>query len=115
MFEKIMAFLKGRFIINLYSEEREGGYMYVYSPDLKGFSLLLEPDQTKDILSMLSAMQEPMLAYAEAYEDGRREAKARAKETAKATAKESRYQVIDFGQTSHSTFRALIGGTFNHC
>jgi hypothetical protein len=55
----------------LYGEEREGGYMYVTSSDLPGFSFMLEPSE-KDVESMLAAIKPALSAYLSA-----RDAKAR--------------------------------------
>jgi hypothetical protein len=42
---------------------REGGYRYVYSPDLPGFTYMLEPDEARSIETAIPAIHPVLLAY----------------------------------------------------
>ena len=67
---RIFAFLTGNKIIVLLIEPREAGYSVVSSPDLPGFSMMLEPGETDDIQSLIDALTAPLKAYLEV--EGRR-------------------------------------------
>ena len=43
--------------------EREGGYTYIESPDLPGFTFMLEPGEDKNIRTFIDAIDEPLMAY----------------------------------------------------
>jgi hypothetical protein len=51
-------------------EPDAGGYFLVTSPDLPGFSMLLEPGEADDIKSLIDALTGPLKAYLEV--EGRR-------------------------------------------
>jgi len=70
-------FNKERFTITLKGEEREGGYIFIYSPDLKGFSLLLEPGDYSDFKTFIDAIYDPLLAYLKLYFQARDTARKR--------------------------------------
>ncbi|MGH6848123.1 MAG: hypothetical protein ACREC0_12020 [Methylocella sp.] len=52
--------------ITLIGERRDEGYIFIHSPELKGFSLMLEPDEY-DIKTFLDAVYDPLLTYIQAY------------------------------------------------
>lgn len=54
--------------ITLNGEEREGGYIFISSPELKGFSLLLEPGDYSDFKTFLDAVYSPLMIYMDAYQ-----------------------------------------------
>src|ERR1039458_2955814 len=59
--------------ITFRGQEREGGYIYLTSPELRGFSFMLEPGE-RDLKSIIDALDEPLEAYLEAhiaYQHGR--------------------------------------------
>ena len=47
--------------------EREGGYRYITSPELPGFSFMLEPGEDTNILTFLDAIGESLVAYLHLY------------------------------------------------
>jgi hypothetical protein len=61
--------------ITLIGEEREGGYLFISSPELKGFSLLLEPGDYSDFKNFIDAVFEPLTAYMNTYDEARRQAR----------------------------------------
>ena len=64
-----------RFMITLKGEEREGGYLYISSPQLKGFTLLLEPKDYTDFKIFIDAVDEPLTNYLNAFEKARNAAR----------------------------------------
>lgn len=68
-----------RLTITLKGEKREGGYIFIYSPDLKGFSLLLEPGDYSDFKTFIDAIYGPLLAYLKLYVEARDTARKRQK------------------------------------
>ena len=46
--------------------EREGGYTYITSPQLPGFTFMLEPGEDRSIRTLVDAIDEPLIAYLEA-------------------------------------------------
>lgn len=63
---KLVALIRGHTMIRLIGENREGGYVFVHSPELPGFSFLLEPGEDKDLKTIMDALFEPLVAYLEA-------------------------------------------------
>lgn len=53
--------------IMLIGHEREGGYIYITSPDLPGFTFMLEPGEEKNIRTFIDAIHDPLTAYVEAH------------------------------------------------
>jgi hypothetical protein len=107
--KRLIAKIKGQLMIRFDIEEREDGYLYVSSPDLKGFTLLLEPSQTKSVIAMASAINEPLMAYYSAYQSARSRAQDKPDE-------KDRFEVIDIGRGSGSTLTAVIGRSLaNFC
>jgi hypothetical protein len=108
-FRKIASFFKkDAVLVHFDAECQEDGYVYFYSNDLKGFSLMLEPEQTKSIGAILNAIQEPLSVYARAYHNAKHAAKA--KDRVEAEVDQSRFKVIDFSQTSIHSYSAKISG-----
>jgi hypothetical protein len=48
---------------HLISEEREGGYLFVRSPDLPGFTMMLDPGADENIHTLMDALFEPLAAF----------------------------------------------------
>lgn len=68
LLNKFLGLFGGELIsikITLIGQEREGGYIYLTSPELKGFSFMLEPGED-DLKAIIAAMDEPLHAYLEA-------------------------------------------------
>jgi hypothetical protein len=51
--------------VRFIGHEREGGYIYLSSPELKGFNFMLEPDE-RSLRAIIDAIAEPLQAYLEA-------------------------------------------------
>jgi hypothetical protein len=51
--------------ITFIGHEREGGYTFLTSPELKGFSIMLEPGED-NLKGILGALEQPLDAYLEA-------------------------------------------------
>ena len=49
--------------ITLVGQKREGGYVFITSPDLPGFTFLLEPNEIKDIRALQKALDLPLKAF----------------------------------------------------
>jgi hypothetical protein len=69
---RILSVFTGHRIILFKILPREGGYSFVRSPDLPGFTMMLEPGEAADIKSIMDALYAPVTAYLEA--ESRREA-----------------------------------------
>jgi hypothetical protein len=54
-------------VIKLNGERQDDGYMFIYSPDLKGFSLMLAPEQSRNTGTLLAAIHDPLVAYMGVY------------------------------------------------
>lgn len=54
--------------LNFTVDERKNGQMFLTSEDLPGFSLLLDPQDVKDLPSLTKALVEPLSAYLDALE-----------------------------------------------
>lgn len=50
-------------VIKLNGKRQDDGYMFIYSPDLKGFSLMLAPEQSRNTGILLAAIHDPLIAY----------------------------------------------------
>ncbi len=53
-----------KFTITFIAHEREGGYTYITSPDLPGFTFMLEPGEERNIRKLIN---EPLMVYLNAY------------------------------------------------
>ena len=59
---RIMAVLSGHKLIRLIASPRDGGYIFVNSPDLPGFSLMLRPNETESFDAILGPLKAFILA-----------------------------------------------------
>jgi hypothetical protein len=57
------AFLMGAKAIRLIGVPRPGGYVFVTSPDLPGFSVMLRPGEHEDATSVFAVLSEPLKAF----------------------------------------------------
>ncbi len=72
LFDRLLSLIGiERITITLEGEKREGGYIFLSSPELKGFSLLLEPGNYDDFKTFIDAVNEPLSAYMTAYSRAR--------------------------------------------
>ena len=68
MIERLLAHFGIRKItITLMLDEREGGYTYITSPQLPGFTFMLEPGEDENIRTFIDAIEEPLMAYLPAH------------------------------------------------
>jgi len=71
--ERIKSLLTGKTIIKrsgsaqLIGEQREGGYYYLKSPDLPGFTFLISPEESEDIEKLSEAIRPALAAYLAAH------------------------------------------------
>ena len=56
--------------ITLIGHPREGGYTYLTSPELPGFTFMLEPGEETDLRRMINALYEPLTFYLDAHIKG---------------------------------------------
>ncbi len=74
--DKLLSYINiEKYTITLHGEEREGGYMFISSPELKGFSLMLEPANYDDFKTFIDAVYDPLTAYMEAYHQAHKTAR----------------------------------------
>ena len=57
------AFLTGGKVIRLIGNPRPGGYVFVTSPDLPGFSVMLRPGEHDDAMAVFAVLSEPLKAF----------------------------------------------------
>lgn len=68
---RLTALITGHKVIRLIGQPRVGGYMFVKSPELPGFSLMLRPGEVSDLDKLVAAIYEPLSAFLAAeYEAG---------------------------------------------
>jgi hypothetical protein len=60
---KAVSLLRGHKTINLIGEPRPGGYMFLKSPELPGFSMMLEPNQHDELGEFVKAVESPLVAF----------------------------------------------------
>jgi hypothetical protein len=60
---RLYYYLKGHRMVRLCASEREGGYLFVNSPDLPGFSVMLQPGEIDDFDSFVAALAKPLEAF----------------------------------------------------
>src|SRR5689334_15910968 len=70
--EKLLSYLPFRLHlhmrrITLIGQEREGGYTFITSPDLPGFSFMLEPGETENFRSFINAIEPSLMVYLDAH------------------------------------------------
>ena len=56
-----------KFSITLIGHEREGGYTYITSPQLSGFTFMLNPGEEKNIRTFIDAIDEPLTTFLDAH------------------------------------------------
>lgn len=57
------AYITGGKVIRLIGEMRPGGYVFVTSPDLPGFSVMLHPGEHEDATSVFAVLADPLKAF----------------------------------------------------
>ena len=68
MIERFLGWFGIRKIaITLIGHEREGGYTYINSPQLPGFTFMLEPGEDESFRTFIGAIEEPLTAYLDAH------------------------------------------------
>jgi hypothetical protein len=63
---RILAVLSGHKLIRLVFSQRGGGHALVTSPDLPGFSLMLDPNELENFGSMTAAVSGPLESFIKA-------------------------------------------------
>ena len=63
---KLIALFTGHKLVRLVGSPRNGGYVFINSPDLPGFSLMLRPGDADDIGSLTAAIHSPLKTFIEA-------------------------------------------------
>ena len=84
--------------ITLIGEQQDDGYIFITSPELEGFSLMLEPDEDKNIATIINVVYEPLITYLDVLNDARH----------KATARKGRYEVRGFSMTAPHSYTARL-------
>ncbi len=109
MFDRIKELLRGGHLICLDGERQEDGCLFIHSPDLKGFSLMLSPDDSKDFGTLIKAVEPSLLLYAGAFFT--------AKEKAREERAKERFEVIEYGRKPDALFpiKALLHNALTHC
>jgi hypothetical protein len=63
---RFQAYMAGHRMVRLSASPREGGYIFVNSPDLPGFSVMLQPGELDDFESLVAALGKPLEAFVNA-------------------------------------------------
>jgi len=63
---RMLSSITGHRIITFQIEPRAGGYFFVHSHDLPGFTMMLEPGEADSPKVLVEALYEPVTAYLEA-------------------------------------------------
>jgi len=68
MLGRLRAYRKGHRLLRLglVAQQREGGHIFVKSPDLPGFSVMLTPAEIDDFDLFVSALGRPLVAFVNA-------------------------------------------------
>ena len=68
MLGRMRAYQKGHRLLRLglVAHPREGGHIFVNSPDLPGFSVMLTPTEVDDFEAFVSALGKPLVAFVRA-------------------------------------------------
>jgi hypothetical protein len=61
--QRTVSRLRGHKSINLIGEPRAGGYMFLKSPDLPGFSMMLDPSQHSELGAFVKTVEAPLMAF----------------------------------------------------
>ena len=68
MWDKILSLFGIKTIrLTFIGHEREGGYVFITSPELPGFTFMLAPGEAENIRTFINAIDEPLDAYLDAY------------------------------------------------
>jgi hypothetical protein len=67
---RLFSLITGDRVILFHISPREGGYHFVRSADLPGFTMMLEPGEADSLKSIMDALYEPVMAYLEAESRG---------------------------------------------
>ena len=70
-FDKIFHRNSARYKITLKREMREDGYVFIRVPELKGFTLLLEPGDYDNFKVFIDAIFDPLTNYLAAFDRAR--------------------------------------------
>ena len=82
----VWAQIRGHKVIRLYGQPRSGGHVFVTSPDLPGFSVMLRPGEHDDASSVIAVLDKPLKAFLMAEVRGRKKMRVAAvRETAEET------------------------------
>jgi hypothetical protein len=84
--------------VTLIGELQDDGYIFITSPELKGFSLMLEPDEDKNFATIINAVYEPLITYLDVLNNAGN----------KATAQKGRYEVRGFNKTAPHSYTARL-------
>jgi hypothetical protein len=80
------ARIRGHKVVRLYGHPRPGGHMFVTSPDLPGFSVMLRPGEHDDASSVIAVLDKPLKVFLMAEARGRKKMRVTAvRETAEET------------------------------
>lgn len=63
---RFIAYRKGHRLVRLAAQPRAGGYIFVNSPDLPGFSVMLQPGDMDNFDSLVMALGKPLEAFVNA-------------------------------------------------
>lgn len=63
---RITSMLKGDKCVLMRAERRGNGYIFVSSPDLPGFSVMLRPQDLGSVTALSGAIEAPLVSFIEA-------------------------------------------------
>ena len=64
MIDRLLALIGIRRIkITFIGHERGGGYTYITSPQLPGFTFMLDPGEERDLRAFVDAIEKPLMTY----------------------------------------------------
>jgi hypothetical protein len=66
MLVRLWALLRGQKILFLRLQRRGEGYFLITSPHMRGFSLMLHPEDTRSAAALSKAIEGPLTAFVEA-------------------------------------------------
>lgn len=66
MLLRLWALCRGHKLVLMTTQRRSGGYVFVTSPNLPGFSLMLHPEDGKSVQALSAALEGPLQAFIEA-------------------------------------------------
>jgi hypothetical protein len=77
LLDRILSFLGIGMKIHFHAEDQDDGYTFIRSPELRGFTLMLEHEQTKNIATLMNAIHDPFISYMMAFCRARNKAMAK--------------------------------------